>query len=122
MDSCTRSDSTRAGDYGEFPLRAEPRKEAIQIFDQSYVPARDGSPAVCLTAGAYGAYVATTWARYGHPSASTPADADPLLDRFMPAYDVVARQRRAIAAPATLAAGTQYGYRYAGRERHPQNP
>lgn len=57
--------------------------------------------------GAYGVYVATAWARYGHPTASPDSDAhDDLLDRFLPRYDVVERHHIAVDAPAdaTLAA------------------
>lgn len=56
--------------------------------------------AIGAAAGAYTAYVAVTWIRYGH--AEVPADwpADPLLDRFMPAFDVAERHRTFIAAPA----------------------
>jgi hypothetical protein len=59
-----------------------------------------------IAAGAYAAYVATAWARYGHAPAPAEGEEDPLLDRFMPVYDVVGRQHRRIAAPAaaTLAA------------------
>lgn len=39
--------------------------------------------------GAYGAYVAATWWRYGRATGPRDAgEADPLLDRFMPVYDV----------------------------------
>jgi len=60
-----------------------------------------------LTAGvgfgvaAYLAYVGTAWLRYGH--ASQPAvfeETDPLLDRFMPEYEVAERHYIRIAAPA----------------------
>jgi hypothetical protein len=41
----------------------------------------------------YGGLVAIAWLRYGH-AAPPPADAaDALLDRFMPAYDIVERHR-----------------------------
>ena len=50
--------------------------------------------------GAYAAYVGVTWIRYGH--AEVPADwpGDPLLDRFMPQFEVAERHRTFVAAPA----------------------
>lgn len=51
---------------------------------------------------AYGAYVGTTWYRYGNPKAPAPDERDPLLDRFMPAYEIVERHHVRIAAPAAL--------------------
>lgn len=56
-----------------------------------------------VAAAAYGAYVGITWYRYGHPSPPGPEEQDPLLDRFIGAYDVVERHRIRIAAPATVA-------------------
>ena len=43
-------------------------------------------------AAVYGVLVATAWVRYGHPSRSEARASDPLLDRFMPAYDIVERR------------------------------
>lgn len=63
---------------------------------------------VGLAAGAYATYVVGTWWRYGHARhAASREDADPLLDRFMPEFDVVERHHVRVAAPAevTLAAG-----------------
>ena len=59
-----------------------------------------------VSAAAYGVYVVRTWARYGERPPSRPGEEDPLLDRFMPVYDVVERHRVRVAAPAgiTLAA------------------
>jgi len=54
-----------------------------------------------FAAASYGVYVALTWYRYGHRARATnPGDADSLLDRFIPAYEVVERHRVRIAAPA----------------------
>jgi hypothetical protein len=53
-----------------------------------------------IAAVAYAGYAVFAWLRYGHPE--TPKwnrDTDPLLDRFMPVYDVVARHRVWVAAP-----------------------
>ena len=54
-----------------------------------------------LAATSYGAYAALTWYRYGRPAQpTTPQEADSLLDRFMPNYEVVERQHVRVAAPA----------------------
>jgi hypothetical protein len=61
-----------------------------------------------LAAGGYGAYAALAWYRYGHiPQADE--SRDELLDRFMPAYEVVERHHTRVAAPAgvTLAAARE---------------
>ena len=60
-----------------------------------------------LAAAAYGTFAGITWCRYGRsakPASSKEADA--LLDRFMPAYEVVERHHIRVRAPAeiTLAA------------------
>jgi hypothetical protein len=51
---------------------------------------------------AYGTYAAVAWNRYGHPRSPTPEEADPLLDRFMPHYDVAERHHVTVAAPAAV--------------------
>ena len=62
-----------------------------------------------LATAAYGAYVGTTWYRYGNVAPPSPEEQDPLLDRFMPAYEIVERHHVRIAAPAavTLAAARE---------------
>ncbi|HYT67235.1 MAG TPA: hypothetical protein VEL51_12495 [Vicinamibacterales bacterium] len=56
-----------------------------------------------LAALGYAAYASATWARYGHPArARTPEEQDPLLDRFMPLYDIVERHHIHVAAPADI--------------------
>ena len=54
-----------------------------------------------LVAGVYATYAGVTWLRYGDagPSAD-PDEDDPLLDRFMPRYEVVERHHIAVDAPA----------------------
>jgi hypothetical protein len=55
-----------------------------------------------MAAGAYATWVGVTWLQYGQ---SVPADADsgdPLLDQFMPVYDVVERHHIRVAAPAEI--------------------
>lgn len=57
-------------------------------------------------AGAYAAYVALTWRTYGKAMRPRPEEADALLDRFMPDYEIVERHHVRVGAPpeATLAA------------------
>jgi hypothetical protein len=65
--------------------------------------------ALGVVAAACAAYVATAWVRYGHPAAADPEAADPLLDRFMPRYDIAERHHIQVNAPAaiTLAAARE---------------
>jgi hypothetical protein len=58
--------------------------------------------ALGVAAAAYAAYVATAWTRYGHASPPDPEAADPLLDRFIPAYDIAERHHVQIGAPAEI--------------------
>ena len=55
-----------------------------------------------VAAGVYGAYVGVTWSRYGNPARPAPEEDDPLLDHFMPRYDVVERHQVAVNAPAAV--------------------
>jgi hypothetical protein len=57
---------------------------------------------VGVAAAAYGAYVGMTWYRYGDAAPPSPEEQDPLLDRFMPSYDVAERHHVRIAAPSAL--------------------
>jgi hypothetical protein len=43
-----------------------------------------------------------TWYRYGDAAPPSPEEQDPLLDRFMPSYDVAERHHVRIAAPSAL--------------------
>ncbi|MBL9016597.1 MAG: hypothetical protein JNL83_20590 [Myxococcales bacterium] len=52
-----------------------------------------------VAGASYGTYVASTWLRYGHPRTPKPEAADPLLERFMAAHDVVERHHVRIEAP-----------------------
>ena len=58
---------------------------------------------VGVAAGAYATYAGITWFRYGQPSRSVPETRDPLLDRFMPSYDVAERHHIRVNAPAEIA-------------------
>ena len=62
-----------------------------------------------VAATAYAGTAAFTWYRYGSPPAGTADDVDPLLDRFMPVYEVVERHSVRVQASAaiTLAAACE---------------
>ena len=62
-----------------------------------------------LTAGGLGilgigylSFAATAWARFGHPRPPHPDEVDPLLDRFIPSYEVVERHQIRVGAPAAV--------------------
>jgi hypothetical protein len=57
----------------------------------------------------YALYAGAAWLRYGHPARPHPEEVDPLLDRFLPWYDVVERHHIRVAAPPaiTLAAAAE---------------
>lgn len=59
-----------------------------------------------ITAGAYAAYAALAWRRFGRPSPAPAGERDDLLDRFMPTYDVVERHHVRVAAPAGVTFAT----------------
>jgi hypothetical protein len=59
-----------------------------------------------VAAAAYLAHAGWTWLRFGRIEPPAPADAEPLLDAFMPDYDVVERHHLDIDAPAGLALAT----------------
>ena len=60
-------------------------------------------------AGAYGAYAAVSFARYGRVPKPGSGERDELLDRFMPEFEVVERHHIRVNAPAamTLAAARE---------------
>jgi hypothetical protein len=55
-----------------------------------------------LAAAVYVTYVGTAWFRYGRVPRPAENGADPLLDRFMPEYEVVERHHVLIAAPPAV--------------------
>lgn len=57
----------------------------------------------------YASVVAAAWLRYGRAAPVKGFAADPLLDRFMPAYDVVERHAIVIRARSEIAFLTAYG-------------
>jgi hypothetical protein len=58
--------------------------------------------AIGVSAAAYGALAGIAWYRYGAVRPPDPAEADPLLDRFMPIYEIVERHHIRVAAPAAI--------------------
>ena len=63
---------------------------------------RGASTAAALAAAGYGAYAGVAWSRYGRPARPHRDEEDEMLDRLMPAYDVVERHHVDIAAPAAV--------------------
>jgi hypothetical protein len=57
---------------------------------------------VGVAVGSYAALAASAWLRYGHARAPHDDEADELLDRFMPAYEVVERHHVRVSAPAAV--------------------
>jgi hypothetical protein len=55
-----------------------------------------------VASAAYATYVGITWYRYGNAPAPNAEDKDPLLDRFVPAYEIAERHRIRVAAPAEV--------------------
>lgn len=60
---------------------------------------------VGVAAVSYAAVVGSTWLRYGHHSEPAAAEKDPVLDVFMPEYDLAERHHIDIAAPADVTFG-----------------
>jgi len=65
-------------------------------------PVRWLAGAAGLAAASYAALAGIAWIRYGRPCPSRDDARDGLLDRFMPAYDVVERHHVRVAAPAEV--------------------
>lgn len=63
---------------------------------------RWGALGLGAVAATYGAVVGGTWLRYGASPAPGPDDADPLLDEFMPSYEVAERHSVRVHAPADV--------------------
>ncbi len=55
-----------------------------------------------IAAASYVSYVAIAWFRYGRVAPATSQDRDPLLDRFMPTYEVAERHQIRVAASPSL--------------------
>jgi hypothetical protein len=56
-----------------------------------------------LIAVTYAALVGLAWHRYGHARPPAPDEQDPLLDQFIPEYEVAERHHVRVAAPAATA-------------------
>ena len=56
-------------------------------------------------AASYAAYVGSAWLRFGHAPAPAESEADPLLEVFMPTYDVAERHHLGVGAPADVTFG-----------------
>lgn len=56
-----------------------------------------------FAAGGYATLVAAAWWRYGSPSRPRPEEADPLLDTFMPEYEVAERHSVPLPVPPEVA-------------------
>ena len=74
--------------------------------ERLHMPLRSSLKWAAATIGAavaaYAVYVATAWNGYGRPPAPAPDEIDPLLDRFMPAYDIAERHHIGVTAPADI--------------------
>ena len=58
---------------------------------------------IALAVASYAAYAAVAWLRYGRPSQPAgPLEADALLDRFIPSYEVSERHHVRVAAPGAI--------------------
>ena len=55
-----------------------------------------------LLAVGYATVAGMTWYRYGRVPSASPDECDPLLDQFMPAYEVSERHHVRVAAPAAM--------------------
>ena len=64
--------------------------------------ARWCAAAVGVATVGYATYVGRTWSGYGRPARSRPDERDELLDRFIPAFDVVERHHVSVMAPAAV--------------------
>ena len=58
-----------------------------------------------VAAASYTGFAATTWMRYGRTASPAADEADPLLDIFMPIYDIAERHHVKVAAPANVTFG-----------------
>ena len=59
-----------------------------------------------VAVGAYSAYVATSWYRYGRVPEADEGERDEWLDQFMPAFEIVERHQICVDAPAAVTLAT----------------
>ena len=57
---------------------------------------------ITLMAMGYAAVVGLTWLRYGHVTAARGDERDPLVDQFMPEYDVAERHHVRVMSPGAI--------------------
>jgi hypothetical protein len=74
----------------------------VDTENRLYTALKWTAGAVGFAAATYASYVGVTWVRYGHPEPPNADDADALLERFMPTYEVAERRHIAVAAPADV--------------------
>jgi hypothetical protein len=84
----------------------------MQCKQPSHSAIRWLGAATGLAAAGYGAYAGIAWLCYGHGKFLNPKGADPLLDVFMPKYDVVERHSVGVEASpeTTLSAATEMDF------------
>ena len=70
------------------------------------ITAKSLATLIGLAAASYASFAVVTWLRYGKPAQSDGESPDPLLDIFMPDYEVVDRHEIQIAAPPAVALST----------------
>ena len=63
---------------------------------------RTSAVGFAAAAAAYGTYVGIAWYRYGNVAPSAAGQEDPLLDRFLPVYEIVERHQIHVGAPAAV--------------------
>jgi hypothetical protein len=61
-----------------------------------------------VAAATYAGLAVFTWYRYGTPKPGAPDEVDSLMDRFMPAYEVVERHNVRVRAPAEITLTAAY--------------
>ena len=74
----------------------------MNTFTRTRSLARWVAMGVGAAIGAYATNAGIAWFRYGRPSCSAPESQDPLLDRFIPLYDVAERHHIRVSAPAAI--------------------
>src|SRR6185369_430401 len=81
-----------------------PRQEGIEMTYRTtfHKMLKWSAGAFGLATATYAGCVARAWTAYGHPSAPHADDADSMLDRFIPVYDVAERHHVHVAAPAHI--------------------
>ena len=79
---------------------------SLQLHHDSDAACSIGGPGVCLRRRRRCSGVrrvrGATWLRYGHVRSAVGHDADPLLDRFMPTFEVAERHAAYVRAPADI--------------------